>query len=84
MPRLPTKPETSRRRVSQNHAPARCSVGRGRAPSTSTNLVCRLIQIALALYLIPAFLIVLLVGAVANAGRWDGPAVHPFAGATAG
>ena len=64
MPRLPTKPETSRRRVSQNHAPARCSVGRGPAPSTSTNLVCRLIQIALALYLIPAFLIVLLVGAV--------------------
>ena len=34
------------------------------APSTSTNLACRLVQIALALYLIPAFLIVLLVGAV--------------------
>ena len=33
-------------------------------PSTGTNLVCRLVQIALALYLIPAFLIVLLVGAV--------------------
>ena len=34
------------------------------APSTSTNLACRLVQIALALYLIPALLIVLLVGAV--------------------
>ena len=33
-------------------------------PSTSTNLACRLVQIALALYLIPALLIVLLVGAV--------------------
>ena len=33
-------------------------------PSTSTNLACRLVQIALALSLIPAFLIVLLVGAV--------------------
>jgi hypothetical protein len=34
------------------------------APSTSTNLASRLVQIALALYLIPALLIVLLVGAV--------------------
>ena len=34
------------------------------APWTSANLACRLVQIALALYLIPAFLIVLLVGAV--------------------
>jgi hypothetical protein len=34
------------------------------APSTSTNPACRLVHIALALYLIPAFLIVLLVGAV--------------------
>ena len=34
------------------------------APSTSTNLACRLVQIALALYLIPTLLIVLLVGAV--------------------
>jgi len=32
------------------------------APSTSTNLACRLVHIALALYLIPAFLIVLLEG----------------------
>jgi hypothetical protein len=34
------------------------------APSASTNLACRLVHIALALYLIPAFLIVLLVGEV--------------------
>jgi len=34
------------------------------APSTSANLACRLVHIALALYLIPAFLIVLLVGEV--------------------
>ena len=33
-------------------------------PSTSTNLACRLVQIALVLYLMPAFLILLLVGAV--------------------
>src|SRR5208283_3788082 len=43
------------------------------APSTGTNLVCRLVQIALALYLIPALLIVLLEGAEMM-DRHDSPA----------
>ncbi len=34
------------------------------SPSKKSSLGCRLIQMSLALYLIPAFLIVLLVGAV--------------------
>ena len=38
--------------------------GESCAPSKESSLGCRLIQMTLALYLIPAFLIVLLVGAV--------------------
>src|SRR5271157_6098903 len=51
----------------QEGVPKPCAspvLGGSCAPSTGTNLVCRLVQIALALYLIPAFLILLLVGAV--------------------
>jgi len=39
-------------------------LGESCSPSKKSSLGCRLIQMTLALYLIPAFLIVLLVGAV--------------------
>jgi len=39
-------------------------LGESCSPSEKSSLGCRLIQMTLALYLIPAFLIVLLVGAV--------------------
>ncbi len=39
-------------------------LGESCSPSEKSSLRCRLIQMTLALYLIPAFLIVLLVGAV--------------------
>jgi hypothetical protein len=50
-----------------SHARSHSSVsvlGRSCAPATKSSLGCRLIQMTLALYLIPAFLIVLLVGVV--------------------
>jgi hypothetical protein len=39
-------------------------LGEPRARITASGLGCKLVQIVLALYLIPAFLVVLLVGAV--------------------